>query len=158
MVAKAPKAPKFDDDSRDYLSVCSYQGMETKATYNASNKTYTIRGSKTWITNSPIADVFVIWAKDDAGEVRGFILEKGMKGLSAPKIEGKFSLRASITGMIMMDDVEVPESAILPNVKGLKVLVLNDMCNLPCNAGFRSALSATSTSFCQFIGALQLFE
>lgn len=95
--------------------------METKATYNASNKTYTLRGSKTWITNSPVADVFVVWGKDDSGEVRGFILEKGMKGLSAPKIEGKFSLRASITGMIMMDDVEVPESAMLPNVKGLKV-------------------------------------
>ncbi|XP_003747146.1 glutaryl-CoA dehydrogenase, mitochondrial [Galendromus occidentalis] len=95
-------------------------GMETKATYNPSGKTYTLRGSKTWITNSPIADVFVVWAKDDAGDVRGFILEKGMKGLSAPKIEGKFSLRASMTGMIMMDDVEVPESAMLPNVKGLK--------------------------------------
>ena len=62
-----------------------------------------------WITNSPVADVFVVWAKDDAGDIRGFILEKGMKGLSAPKIEGKFSLRASITGEIVMDDVFVPE-------------------------------------------------
>lgn len=95
-------------------------GMTTKARYNASSKTFTIRGSKTWITNSPLADVFVVWAKDDKDEIRGFVLEKGMKGLSAPKIEGKFSLRASATGMIMMDDVEVPETAILPKSKGLK--------------------------------------
>jgi glutaryl-CoA dehydrogenase len=83
---------------------------------------YIIKGSKTWITNSPIADVFVIWAncKWDK-KIRGFILEKGMKGLEAPKIEGKFSLRASITGMIMMDNVHVPEENILPNVVGLKV-------------------------------------
>lgn len=80
---------------------------------------YVLKGSKMWITNSPIADVFVVWAKLD-GEIRGFILEKGMKGLSAPKIEGKFSLRASITGEIVMDNVEVPESALLPNVSGLK--------------------------------------
>src|SRR5690349_10120210 len=81
---------------------------------------YVLNGSKTWITNSAIADVFVVWAKDDAGDIRGFILEKGMKGLSAPKIEGKFSLRASVTGMIMMDDVMVPEDAMLPKVKGLR--------------------------------------
>jgi len=81
---------------------------------------YVLNGSKTWITNSPIADVFVIWAKDDNGDIRGFILEKGMKGLSAPKIEGKLSLRASITGQIVMDDVMVPKSNIFPNVKGLK--------------------------------------
>lgn len=80
---------------------------------------YVLKGSKMWITNSPIADVFVVWAKLD-GEIRGFVLEKGMKGLSAPKIDGKFSLRASITGEIVMDNVEVPESAILPNVSGLK--------------------------------------
>ncbi|WP_411361122.1 acyl-CoA dehydrogenase [Pseudidiomarina sp. YC-516-91] len=80
---------------------------------------YVLKGSKMWITNSPIADVFVVWAKLD-GEIRGFILEKGMKGLSAPKIDGKFSLRASITGEIVMDNVEVPESALLPNVSGLK--------------------------------------
>jgi glutaryl-CoA dehydrogenase len=72
-----------------------------------------------WITNSPIADVFVVWAKDDdGGIIRGFILEKGMKGLSTPKIEGKFSLRASITGEIVMDDVFVPEENLLPNVQG----------------------------------------
>src|SRR6201996_1123940 len=69
---------------------------------------YVLNGSKTWITNAPIADVLVVWAKDDAGDIRGFILDKGMKGLSAPKIEGKFSLRASVTGMIMMDNVHVP--------------------------------------------------
>ncbi|MDT7525994.1 MULTISPECIES: acyl-CoA dehydrogenase [Idiomarinaceae] len=80
---------------------------------------YVLKGSKMWITNSPIADVFVVWAKLD-GEIRGFVLEKGMKGLSAPKIEGKFSLRASITGEIVMDDVEVGEDALLPNVSGLK--------------------------------------
>ena len=81
---------------------------------------YVLRGTKTWITNSPIADVFIIWAKDDAGEIRGFILEKQMKGLTAPKIDGKFSLRASPTGMIVMEDVTVPEENLLPNVKGLK--------------------------------------
>lgn len=80
---------------------------------------YRISGAKMWITNSPIADVFVVWAKlDDV--IRGFVLEKGMKGLSAPKIEGKFSLRASITGEIVMDNVEVDEGAILPNIEGLK--------------------------------------
>ena len=77
---------------------------------------YSLSGSKTWISNSPIADVFVVWAKDDEGTLRGFILEKGMKGLTAPKIEGKFSLRASITGMIMMDEVFVPEENRLPGV------------------------------------------
>ncbi len=81
---------------------------------------YVLNGSKTWISNSPIADVFLVWAKDDEGVIRGFILEKGMKGLTAPKIEGKFSLRASVTGMIMMQDVEVPETAMLPGVTGLR--------------------------------------
>ncbi|HRE13758.1 MAG TPA: acyl-CoA dehydrogenase [Usitatibacteraceae bacterium] len=81
---------------------------------------YRLSGAKMWITNSPIADLFVVWAKDDAGDIRGFVLEKGMKGLTAPKIEGKFSLRASITGEIVMDDVVVPEDHLLPNVKGLK--------------------------------------
>lgn len=93
-------------------------GMETRAKLKGSS--YVLNGTKTWITNSPIADVFVVWAKDDAGDIRGFILEKGMKGLSAPKIEGKFSLRASITGMIVMEDVEVPVENMLPKVKGLK--------------------------------------
>jgi glutaryl-CoA dehydrogenase len=92
--------------------------MRTRARKVADG--WLISGAKTWITNSPIADVFVVWAKDDADEIRGFILEKGMKGLAAPKIEGKFSLRASVTGMIQMDEVEVPEANLLPNVKGLK--------------------------------------
>ena len=90
-----------------------------RTTARKTDSGYVIKGSKMWITNSPIADVFVVWAKLD-GEIRGFILEKGMKGLSAPKIEGKFSLRASITGEIVMDNVEVPEDALLPNVSGLK--------------------------------------
>ncbi|MFN3362549.1 MAG: acyl-CoA dehydrogenase [Allorhizobium sp.] len=83
---------------------------------------YRLRGSKMWISNAPIADVFVVWAKSEAhgGEIRGFILEKGMKGLSAPKIGGKLSLRASVTGEIVMDGVEVGEDALLPNVSGLK--------------------------------------
>ena len=82
---------------------------------------FQLSGSKTWITNSPIADVFVVWAKSDAhdGRIKGFILERGMKGLEAPKIEGKFSLRASITGMIMMDEVQVPEGNLMPEVAGL---------------------------------------
>ena len=83
---------------------------------------YVISGTKMWITNSPIADVFVVWAKSDAhgGKIRGFVLEKGAKGLSAPKIKEKLSLRASITGEIVMDEVEVGEDALLPNVEGLK--------------------------------------
>ncbi|HBA33092.1 MAG TPA: acyl-CoA dehydrogenase [Gammaproteobacteria bacterium] len=80
---------------------------------------YLINGAKMWITNAPIADVFIIWAKDDSDVIRGFILEKGMKGLSAPKIEGKFSLRASITGEIVMEDVFVPEENRLPDARGL---------------------------------------
>jgi glutaryl-CoA dehydrogenase len=91
--------------------------METKAKKVDSG--YIVHGNKMWITNSPIADVFVVWAKLD-GEIRGFILEKGMKGLSAPKIEGKFSLRASATGEIVMDEVFVPDENIFPEVKGLK--------------------------------------
>lgn len=92
-------------------------GMRTRA--ERIDGGYRISGAKMWITNSPIADVFVVWAKLD-GVIRGFVLEKGMKGLSAPKIEGKFSLRASITGEIVMDNVEVGEEALLPNVEGLK--------------------------------------
>lgn len=80
---------------------------------------YRISGSKTWITNSPIADIAVVWAKDDAGKIRGFILERGMQGFVTPKIEGKMSLRPSITGMIMMDDVFVPDANYLPNAGGL---------------------------------------
>ena len=81
---------------------------------------YLLKGAKMWITNSPVADVFVIWAKDDRDIIRGFILERGMKGLSTPKIEGKLSLRISITGEVVMDDVFIPEENLLPNVEGLK--------------------------------------
>ncbi|KAJ3297023.1 hypothetical protein HK104_000940 [Borealophlyctis nickersoniae] len=92
--------------------------METTAKKHGDG--YLLNGSKTWITNSPIADVFVVWAKTEDKKIRGFILEKGMKGLTAPPIHGKFSLRASTTGMIMMDDVEVPAENLLPGVSGLK--------------------------------------
>lgn len=95
-------------------------GMKTVARKTATG--YSLTGSKMWISNSPIADVFVIWAKseDHGGKIRGFILEKGMTGLSAPKIGGKLSLRASVTGEIVMDNVQVGEDALLPNVQGLK--------------------------------------
>ena len=93
-------------------------GMSTRATRIDGG--WRLNGTKTWITNSPIADVFVVWARDEEGVVNGFILEKGMKGLSAPKIEGKFSLRASVTGQIAMQDVEVGDDARLPGVQGLK--------------------------------------
>jgi len=91
--------------------------MQTRAAKTAGG--YVLKGSKMWITNSPIADVFVVWAKTEDGVIRGFVLEKGMKGLSAPKIEGKMSLRASITGEIVMDEVPVPEENLLPGAKGL---------------------------------------
>ncbi len=95
-------------------------GMKTRAEKIEGG--YRLRGSKMWISNAPIADVFVVWAKSEAhgGEIRGFILEKGMKGLSAPKIGGKLSLRASVTGEIVMDGVEVGEDALMPHVSGLK--------------------------------------
>jgi len=93
-------------------------GMKTRA--KSVDGGYRLKGAKMWITNSPIADIFIVWAKDDSDTIRGFILEKEMEGLSAPKIEGKFSLRASITGEIVMDDVFVPEENLLPNVSGLK--------------------------------------
>lgn len=93
-------------------------GMVTRA--RTTEGGYRLTGAKMWISNSPIADVFVVWAKTDDGVIRGFILEKGMDGLSAPKIEGKLALRASITGEIVMDDVFVPEENLLPNVSGLK--------------------------------------
>lgn len=95
-------------------------GMKTRAEKTETG--YRLTGTKMWISNSPIADVFVIWAKSDAhdGKIRGFVLEKGMKGLSAPKVGGKLSLRASVTGEIVMQGVEVGEDALLPNVQGLK--------------------------------------
>jgi len=93
-------------------------GMKTRAKKTSGG--YRLSGSKMWISNAPIADVFVVWAKTEDGVIRGFVLEKDMKGLSAPKIHGKLSLRASITGEIVMDDVFVPEANLLPNVAGLK--------------------------------------
>lgn len=95
-------------------------GMKTVAKKSASG--YVLNGAKTWISNSPIADVFVVWAKSEehGGKIRGFVLEKGTKGLTAPKIENKASLRASITGEIVLRDVEVGDEALLPNVEGLK--------------------------------------
>jgi len=93
-------------------------GMKTRA--RRADGGYRLSGGKTWITNSTIADVFVVWARDEAEVIRGFILEKGMQGLSAPKIEGKFSLRASVTGEIVMNDVFVPEANLLQGVEGLR--------------------------------------
>ncbi len=94
-------------------------GMVTRA--RPVDGGYSLTGSKTWITNAPIADLLVIWAKSDAhgGRIKGFLIEKGADGLSTPKIEGKFSLRASVTGMIQMDSVFVPEESLLPHVEGL---------------------------------------
>ena len=93
-------------------------GMTTRAAAVAGG--WRLNGAKMWITNAPIADVFVVWAKTEDGIIRGFILERGMAGLSAPKIEGKFSMRASVTGEIVMDDVFVPEENLLPGVQGLR--------------------------------------
>ena len=93
-------------------------GMVTRA--RSTDGGYLLNGAKTWISNSPFADIFVVWAKTDDDQIRGFILEKGMTGLSAPKIEGKLSLRVSTTGQIVMQDVFVAEEQLLPNVKGLK--------------------------------------
>ena len=95
-------------------------GMRTYAKKDGDG--YSLSGAKTWISNSPFADVFVVWAKSEAhgGKIRGFVLEKGMKGLDAPKIKGKLSLRASTTGMIQMDEVKLPADALLPNVEGIK--------------------------------------
>lgn len=95
--------------------------METRATLDTKTKTYILNGSKTWITNSPIADVLIVWARCDDKKVRGFIVDRSesAKGLATPKIEGKFSLRASDTGMILLDDVRVPEENLLPNAVGM---------------------------------------
>jgi glutaryl-CoA dehydrogenase len=92
--------------------------MKTRA--RKTDGGFVLNGSKMWITNAPLSDVFIVWAKDDAGVIRGHILEKGMKGLAAPKIEGKFSLRSSVTGEIVMEDVFVPAENVLPGVSGLK--------------------------------------
>ncbi|ESO01494.1 hypothetical protein HELRODRAFT_187113 [Helobdella robusta] len=96
-------------------------GMECRASYDEKNKCYVLHGTKSWITNSPIADVFIVWAKSFAhgNKIKGFILERGMEGLTTPQIHGKFSLRASITGQIAMDSVKVPEENLLPHATGL---------------------------------------
>jgi len=96
--------------------------METRAKYNSASKTYVLNGSKTWISNAPLADLMLIWAKCEDGKIRGFIINRkdSSKGLDTPKIQGKFSLRASTTGMVLMDNVEVPEENMLPKVEGLK--------------------------------------
>lgn len=97
-------------------------GMVTRAKYDAKSKSYILSGSKTWITNSPIADILIVWAKNEEGKVRGFIVERSQvkRGLDTPKINGKFSLRASETGMILLDEVAIPEENLLPNVVGMK--------------------------------------
>lgn len=96
--------------------------MDTRAKFNESSQTYTLNGSKTWITNSPIADVLVVWARCEDNKVRGFLIDRKTNsgGLETPKIEGKFSLRASTTGMILMDGVVVPQANLLPGAEGLK--------------------------------------
>jgi glutaryl-CoA dehydrogenase len=95
-------------------------GMRTRA--ERATGGYRLSGTKTWISNAPIADVFVIWAKSDAhgGAIRGFVLERGVDGLSTPRIDGKMSLRTSVTGQVVLDGVDVPESALLPHTEGLK--------------------------------------
>lgn len=95
-------------------------GMETRARLDRASGEWVLNGSKTWITNAPIADVLLVWAKDGEGVIRGFLLERGMPGLETPTLKGKVSLRASVTGMIMMDEVRVPAANMLPNVSGLK--------------------------------------
>ncbi|XP_049781936.1 glutaryl-CoA dehydrogenase, mitochondrial-like isoform X1 [Schistocerca cancellata] len=96
-------------------------GLQTRAKYSAATKSYFLTGSKTWISNAPVADILIIWAKCEDGKLRGFIVERnGAKGLATPKIEGKFSLRASATGMIFLDEVEVPEENVLPGVTSFK--------------------------------------
>ena len=115
-LAKGEKIGCFGLTEPDYGSDAG--GLITRA--KTVDGGYSLSGAKMWISNSPIADVFVVWAKNDEGKIKGFILEKGMKGLSAPKIEGKLALRASVTGQIVMEDVFVDESQMLPNIEGLK--------------------------------------
>ncbi len=115
-LAKGEKIGCFGLTEPDYGSDAG--GLITRA--KSVDGGYSLSGAKMWISNSPIADVFVVWAKNDEGNIKGFILEKGMEGLSAPKIEGKLALRASVTGQIVMEDVFVEESQMLPNIEGLK--------------------------------------
>ena len=115
-LAKGEKIGCFGLTEPDYGSDAG--GLITRA--KSVDGGYSLSGAKMWISNSPIADVFVVWAKNDEGKIKGFILEKGMEGLSAPKIEGKLALRASVTGQIVMEDVFVEDSQMLPNIEGLK--------------------------------------
>ena len=115
-LAKGEKIGCFGLTEPDYGSDAG--GLITRA--KSVDGGYSLSGAKMWISNSPIADVFVVWAKNDEGNIKGFILEKGMEGLSAPKIEGKLALSASVTGQIVMEDVFVEESQMLPNIEGLK--------------------------------------
>ena len=115
-LAKGEKIGCFGLTEPDYGSDAG--GLITRA--KSVDGGYSLSGAKMWISNSPIADVFVVWAKNDEGKIKGLILEKGMEGLSAPKIEGKLALRASVTGQIVMEDVFVEESQMLPNIEGLK--------------------------------------
>ena len=115
-LAKGEKIGCFGLTEPDYGSDAG--GLITRA--KSVDGGYSLTGAKMWISNSPIADVFVVWAKNVEGKIKGFILEKGMEGLSAPKIEGKLALRASVTGQIVMDEVFVEESQMLPNIEGLK--------------------------------------
>ena len=115
-LAKGEKIGCFGLTEPDYGSDAG--GLITRA--KSVDGGYSLSGAKMWISNSPIADVFVVWAKNDEGKIKGFILEKGMEGLSAPKIEGKLALRASVTGQIVMEDVFVEENQMLPNIEGLK--------------------------------------
>ena len=115
-LAKGEKIGCFGLTEPDYGSDAG--GLITRA--KSVEGGYSLSGAKMWISNSPNADVFVVWAKNDEGKIKGFILEKGMEGLSAPKIEGKLALRASVTGQIVMEDVYVDESQMLPNIEGLK--------------------------------------
>ena len=115
-LAKGEKIGCFGLTEPDYGSDAG--GLITRA--KSVEGGYSLSGAKMWISNSPIADVFVVWAKNDEGKIKGFILEKGLEGLSAPKIEGKLALRASVTGQIVMEDVFVEESQMLPNIEGLK--------------------------------------
>ena len=115
-LAKGEKIGCFGLTEPDYGSDAG--GLITRA--KSVDGGYSLSGAKMWISNSPIADIFVVWAKNDEGKIKGFILEKGMEGLSAPKIEGKLALRASVTGQIVMEDVFVEESQMLPNIEGLK--------------------------------------
>ena len=115
-LAKGEKIGCFGLTEPDYGSDAG--GLITRA--KSVEGGYSLSGAKMWISNSPIADIFVVWAKNDEGKIKGFILEKGMEGLSAPKIEGKLALRASVTGQIVMEDVFVEKSQMLPNIEGLK--------------------------------------